>query len=138
MNQTSHALALPVGTTLDRYIMHRQHAFAYATGELSQLLRDIALAGKIIHREVNRAGLIDLTGGIGSQNVQSNRRCGRKPAARYVGSLVADFHRNLLKGGIYLYPATPKNPTGKLRLLYECCPLAYIAERAGCRVVMGT
>ena len=64
---TSHPLALPVGVTLDRYIMHRQTAFPYATGDLSQLLRDIALAGKIIHREVNRAGLIDLTGGMGVQ-----------------------------------------------------------------------
>ena len=51
--------------------------------------------------------------------------------ARYIGSLVADFHRNLLKGGIYLYPPTPASPNGKLRLLYECYPLAFIAERAG-------
>ncbi len=51
-----HHLVMPLGTTLDRYIQHRQNAFAFATGELSQLLRDIALAGKIVHREVNRAG----------------------------------------------------------------------------------
>jgi fructose-1,6-bisphosphatase I len=292
----SHPLALPVGTTLDRYIMNRQYAFAYATGELSQLLRDIALAGKIIHREVNRAGLIDLTGGMGVQNVQGESQqkldmiadirfsralknggevcaiiseeeegiiltgnnhakyvvaidpldgssnidvnvsigtifsiyrrvtpIGSEPTledflqggheqvaagyilygsstilvfttghsvdgftydmslgefllshpeikspadgsiyscndgnldlfaepvktylancrkqqytARYIGSLVADFHRNLLKGGIYLYPPTAKNPDGKLRLLYECYPLAFIAERAGCKAV---
>ncbi|GAB3318422.1 class 1 fructose-bisphosphatase [Larkinella ripae] len=295
-SRTSHPLASPVGTTLDRHIINRQHAFAYATGELSQLLRDIALAGKIIHREVNRAGLIDLTGGMGVQNVQGesqqkldvvadirfnralknggevcaiiseeeediiltgNNRAkyvvaidpldgssnidvnvsigtifsiyrrvtpiGSEPTiddflqggheqvaagyilygsstilvyttghsvdgftydmslgefilshpdikspedgtiyscndgnadaypaavrsylaacrekqhtGRYIGSLVADFHRNLLKGGIYLYPPTPKNPDGKLRLLYECYPLAFIAERAGCRAV---
>ena len=300
MPQTSsHALALPVGTTLDRYIMNRQYAFAYATGELSQLLRDIALAGKIIHREVNRAGLIDLTGGMGVQNVQGEHQqkldviadvrfrraltnggevcaiiseeeegiiytgnkqgkyvvaidpldgssnidvnvsigtifsiyrrvtpIGSQPGpedflqggheqvaagyilygsstilvyttghtvngftydvslgefilshadikspadgsiyscnegnidmydepvrqylaacrskqytSRYIGSLVADFHRNLLKGGIYLYPPTAKNPEGKLRLLYECYPLAFIAERAGCRAVNHT
>ncbi len=292
----SHLLALPVGTTLDRYIKNRQYAFAYATGELSQLLRDIALAGKIIHREVNRAGLIDLTGGMGIQNVQGESQqkldavadirfiraltnggevcaiiseeeediiltgnnqakyvvaidpldgssnidvnvsigtifsiyrrvtpIGSEPSiddfmqggheqvaagyilygsstilvyttghsvdgftydgsigefilshpnikspatgsiyscnegnvnlfdkpvqdylhqcrqqqftARYIGSLVADFHRNLLKGGIYLYPATSANRTGKLRLLYECYPLAFIAERAGCRAI---
>ena len=296
---SAHSLALPVGTTLDRYIMNRQYAFAYATGELSQLLRDIALAGKIIHREVNRAGLIDLTGGMGIQNVQGEsqqkldvvadirfRRAltnggevcaiiseeeediiytgnndgkyvvaidpldgssnidvnvsigtifsiyrrvtpiGSQPTledfmqggheqvaagyilygsstilvyttghsvngftydaslgefilshsdlkspengtiyscnegnfnlfvepvktyllncreqqltARYIGSLVGDFHRNLLKGGIYLYPATQKNPDGKLRLLYECYPLAFIAERAGCRAINET
>ncbi|GHB84851.1 class 1 fructose-bisphosphatase [Persicitalea jodogahamensis] len=292
----SHPLALSVGVTLDRYIMHRQMAFPYASGDLSQLLRDIALAGKIIHREVNRAGLIDLTGEMGVENVQGEsqqkldmiadirfyralrnggeacaiiseeeeeiihtgndngkyvvaidpldgssnidvnvsigtifsiyRRTtpvgskatlddfmqgGRKqvaagyilygsstimvyttghsvngftydaslgefilshpdmrsPAdgqiysyndgylpefpdgvqhylsecrkrrysARYIGSLVADFHRNLIKGGIYLYPATKKNPEGKLRLLYEAYPLAFIAERAGCLAV---
>ncbi len=51
--------------------------------------------------------------------------------SRYVGSLVADFHRNLLKGGVFLYPATPENPEGKLRLLYEAIPLAFLAEVAG-------
>ena len=295
---TSHPLALPVGVTLDRYIMHRQSAFPYATGELSQLLRDIALAGKIIHREVNRAGLIDLTGGMGIQNVQGESQqkldmianirfsralknggeacaiiseeeeeiiytgnnhakyvvamdpldgssnidvnvsigtifsiyrrvtpigtqptmedflqggrrqvaagyilygsstilvystghnangftydaslgefilshpdiqspadgqiyscndgnlddyepgvqhylttCRRKKyTARYIGSLVADFHRNLLKGGIYLYPPTKKNPDGKLRLLYEAFPLAFLAEMTGCVATNG-
>ena len=54
-----------------------------------------------------------------------------KTGARYIGSLVADFHRNLLKGGIYLYPATAKSPKGKLRLLYEANPLAMIVEQAG-------
>jgi fructose-1,6-bisphosphatase I len=49
---------------------------------------------------------------------------------RYVGSLVGDFHRNLLKGGIFLYPATEKHPNGKLRLMYECAPLAFIARAA--------
>ena len=50
---------------------------------------------------------------------------------RYVGSLVADFHRNLLKGGIYIYPGTSNSPQGKLRLLYEANPLAFICEQAG-------
>ena len=52
-------------------------------------------------------------------------------SARYIGSLVADFHRNLLKGGIYIYPPTAKDPNGKLRLLYECNALAFIIEQAG-------
>lgn len=52
-------------------------------------------------------------------------------SARYIGSLVADFHRNLLKGGVFLYPATQKERDGKLRLLYEAFPLAYLVERAG-------
>jgi len=51
--------------------------------------------------------------------------------ARYIGSLVADFHRNLLHGGVFLYPADAKSPRGKLRLLYEAAPLAFIAEEAG-------
>tara|TARA_A100001015_G_scaffold142129_1_gene157702 strand:+ start:3085 stop:4008 length:924 start_codon:yes stop_codon:yes gene_type:complete len=50
---------------------------------------------------------------------------------RYVGSLVADFHRNLLKGGVFIYPATKQSPNGKLRLLYEANPLAFICEQAG-------
>ncbi|MCB0792925.1 MAG: class 1 fructose-bisphosphatase [Flavobacteriales bacterium] len=54
-----------------------------------------------------------------------------KLSARYIGSLVADFHRNLLKGGIYMYPSTAKAPKGKLRLLYEANPLAFIMEQAG-------
>ena len=51
--------------------------------------------------------------------------------ARYVGSLVADFHRNLLGGGLFAYPANAKSPNGKLRLLYEASPLAMIVEQAG-------
>ena len=56
---------------------------------------------------------------------------GQSYALRYIGSLVADFHRTLLKGGIFLYPPTEKNPDGKLRLLYEANPIAFIAEQAG-------
>ncbi len=51
--------------------------------------------------------------------------------SRYIGSLVSDFHRNLIKGGIYLYPSTKSHPEGKLRLCYECAPLAFIAIQAG-------
>lgn len=56
---------------------------------------------------------------------------------RYIGSLVADFHRNLLKGGIYMYPQTEASPSGKLRLLYECNPIAMLAEQAGGMAVDG-
>ncbi len=55
----------------------------------------------------------------------------RPYSSRYIGSLVADFHRNLLKGGIFIYPSTAKSPNGKLRLLYECNPVAWIIEQAG-------
>jgi fructose-1,6-bisphosphatase I len=55
----------------------------------------------------------------------------RPYTSRYIGSLVSDFHRNILKGGIYIYPTSSKAPNGKLRLLYECNPMAFIAEQAG-------
>ena len=62
---------------------------------------------------------------------------GREYGSRYIGSLVADFHRTLLKGGVFLYPPTKKAPRGKLRLLYEAYPLAMIAEQAGGSAVDG-
>jgi fructose-1,6-bisphosphatase I len=287
----SSRIAQPIGTALDRFIKNNQDQFAFASGELSQLLRDIALASKVVNREVNKAGLIDIMGAMGSQNMAGDdqqkldvlanirftralakggevcalvseeadtfvdltndgryviaidpldgssnidvnvsigtifsvyRRkspvqtpiteedilqCGseqvaagyvlygsstmlvyttghgvngftyeptlgeyflshpnlqmpvdgkiysvneglansfsksvsdylqfckeNKYTARYIGSLVADFHRNMLKGGIYIYPATGKDKGGKLRLIYECNALAFIAEQAG-------
>ncbi|MBC6699168.1 class 1 fructose-bisphosphatase [Hymenobacter sp. BT190] len=296
---SENAIAQPVGTTLERYIMRKQAEFPFATGELSQLLRDIALAGKIVNREVNRAGLTSIIGAMGQQNVQGEaqqkldveanirfiraltnggeacavlseeeddiihtgncqgkyvvaidpldgssnidvnisigtifsiyRRVtpvgqeataedflqgGRRQvaagyilygsstmlvyttghgvvgftyenslgefflshpsikiptggttfscnegnwfdypqyvrdflleckqqrlSARYVGSLVADYHRNLFTGGIYLYPPTAKNRQGKLRLLYEGYPLAFVIEQAGGQAETGT
>jgi len=289
---TNSGLALPLGTTLDRFIKQKQADFAYATGELSQLLRDVALAAKLVNREISRSGLVSVEGAYGATNVQgeeqqkldviANIRFGRalerggevcaiiseeeedvidlenptgkyvvaidpldgssnidvntsigtifsiyrrvspigapiqpedylqpgnkqaaagyilygsscmlvyttgkgvfgftyepslgeffvshqsikSPSAgriysinegsslsfpegiknfvdycksqeftgRYIGSLVADFHRNMLKGGIYIYPATGKLPEGKLRLMYECNALAFIMEQAG-------
>jgi len=62
---------------------------------------------------------------------QDDESSGRPYTSRYIGSLVADFHRNLIKGGIFLYPGTKKMPDGKLRLLYECNPIAFLAEQAG-------
>src|SRR5690606_32198487 len=62
---------------------------------------------------------------------EDDKASNRPFSARYIGSMVADFHRNLIKGGIFLYPTTSKNPDGKLRLLYECNPMAYIIEQAG-------
>ncbi len=291
-------IALPIGITLDRYIKSKQDEFAYASGELSQLLRDIALASKVVNREVNKAGLINIMGGLGSQNsggeeqqkldvladirftralMKGGEACAiiseenesfvdlnnhgkyviaidpldgssnidvnvsigtifsiyrRKSAigspitdedilqtgdeqvaagyilygsstmlvyttghgvngftyeptlgeyflshpdmkipeegkifsvnegsynsfslpvkeylahcknnnytGRYIGSLVADFHRNVLKGGIYIYPATAKDKNGKLRLVYECNALAFVAEQAGGLATNGT
>lgn len=64
--------------------------------------------------------------------IQTPDNASNRPyTSRYIGSFISDFHRNLLKGGIYMYPATKKNPQGKLRLLYEVNPTAFIAEQAG-------
>ncbi len=62
---------------------------------------------------------------------QEDKATGRPRSSRYIGSLVADFHRNLLYGGLFMYPGSKKDPKGKLRLLYEASPLAFIAEQAG-------
>ncbi|MHB8765734.1 MAG: class 1 fructose-bisphosphatase [Deferrisomatales bacterium] len=65
---------------------------------------------------------------------EKDKATGRPYAARYIGSMVADVHRTLLKGGIFMYPADqkdPKKPGGKLRLLYECSPMAFLVEQAG-------
>ena len=76
-----------------------------------------------------RAYLDHLTG--------SDKATGRPYSLRYIGALVADLHRCLIEGGIYFYPADPKNRRGKLRLLYECAPLAFLTERAGGRATDG-
>lgn len=69
---------------------------------------------------------------------ESDKATKRPYSGRYIGSLVADFHRTLLKGGIFLYPADPKNTNGKLRLMYEAAPLGMVAEQAGGRASNGT
>jgi fructose-1,6-bisphosphatase I len=291
-------LVLPIGTTLDRFINTQQSNFPFAKGEFSQLLRDIAIASKIVNREINRAGLANIAGSFGAQNnhgeeqqkldivanvrfiralklggevcaiaseededlidtgnhngkyvvaidpldgssnidvnvavgtifsiyrrispvgsaptqedilqkgtnqvaagyilygsstmlvltsgagvdgftyepslgeyylshpnmrmpsagkiysVNESSFAGFPPgvqeyinhchennfSARYIGSFVADFHRNLLKGGIFMYPESRKSPEGKLRLMYECFPLAFIVEQAGGRASQG-
>lgn len=282
----------PIGITLGRFIKISEESYSEATGELSQLMRDLVLAAKLIHKEVNRAGLADILGSYGKENIQGEEqqkldviansrfisslkhggevcaiiseeeehiintdnnegkyvvsidpldgssnidvnvsigtifsiykrksKVGSKAiaedflqkgteqvaagyvlygsstmlvystgrgvngftydpslgefflshplmkiikdgkiyscnegsvnrfpeavkkyigyckeqsyTARYIGSLVADFHRNLLKGGIFFYPSTTNNPNGKLRLLYECNAMAFIVEQAG-------
>lgn len=64
-------------------------------------------------------------------------KTGRTYSSRYIGSLVADFHRTLLKGGVFLYPPTRQYPGGKLRLLYEANPIAFLAEQAGGMAIDG-
>jgi len=64
-------------------------------------------------------------------NIKKPSKTGKAMKSRYVGTMVADVHRSLLYGGLYLYPGTKSNPTGKVRLLYECNPIAYLIEKAG-------
>lgn len=88
--------------------------------------------GKIF--SVNEGNFHDFPEGI-KQYVtyckEKDKATNRPYGARYIGSLIADFHRNLLKGGIFMYPSTEKTPNGKLRLMYECNPMAFIVEQAG-------
>lgn len=87
----------------------------------------------------NEANLADYPGTYQQAilGLKTGTLTGDKHGARYIGALVADFHRTLLKGGIYLYPPTEKSPNGKLRLLYEANPLALIARAAGGRATNG-
>ena len=89
---------------------------------------------------INEGNLLVCHPGIGKYADwcrQTDKSTGRPYSGRYIGSLVADFHRNLIKGGIYIYPGTNSSPEGKLRLLYECNPLAYVIEQAGGRASDG-
>lgn len=90
---------------------------------------------------VNEANLNTMSKGVKKyvsfcQQLDKNEQ--RTHTARFMGSLVADFHRNLIKGGIYIYPKTTAAPLGRLRLLYECAPLAWIAEESGGKATDGT
>ena len=69
---------------------------------------------------------------------EKDRASGRPYKARYIGSFVSDFHRNLLKGGIFMYPSDTKNPSGKLRFEFEAGPMAFIVENAGGRASTGS
>ncbi|WP_242092530.1 class 1 fructose-bisphosphatase [Aestuariivivens sediminicola] len=80
---------------------------------------------------VNEGNYIHFPQGIKNYIKYCQMEEGDRPyTSRYIGSLVSDFHRNMIKGGIYLYPQSSKNPNGKLRLLYECNPMAFLAEQA--------
>jgi len=97
-----------------------QHGSTYSINEGRRLARNAPTKGYIDYVQ------------------QKDKATGRPYGARYVGSLVADYHRTLLKGGIFLYPADPKNTNGKLRLMYEANPMALITEQAGGKASNGT
>lgn len=80
---------------------------------------------------VNEGNYIHFPQGVKNYIKYCQKEEGNRPyTSRYIGSLVSDFHRSMIKGGIYLYPGNSKNPNGKLRLLYECNPMAFLAEQA--------
>jgi fructose-1,6-bisphosphatase I len=86
--------------------------------------------GKIY--SINEGNYIHFPKGVKDYLKYCQAEEGDRPyTSRYIGSLVSDFHRNMIKGGIYIYPTSSKAPKGKLRLLYECNPMAFIAEQAG-------
>jgi fructose-1,6-bisphosphatase I len=88
---------------------------------------------------VNEGNYLDFPAGIKMYIKYCQAEEGNRPyTSRYIGSLVSDFHRNMIKGGIYMYPKGSKNPKGKLRLLYECSPMAFLAEQAGGLATDGT
>lgn len=97
------------------------------TGTFALTHEHIRIPEKCEYYSTNEGNFNKLSGRM--QDVVTQLRAGH--SLRYVGSLVADFHRNLLKGGIFLYPGDTKNPDGKLRLMYEANPLGFIAEQAG-------
>jgi len=92
--------------------------------------------GKIY--SVNEGNYVHFPQGVKDYIKYCQQEEGDRPyTSRYIGSLVSDFHRNMIKGGIYIYPNTAKDPNGKLRLLYECNPMAFIAEQAGAKASNG-
>ncbi|MGH7807336.1 MAG: class 1 fructose-bisphosphatase [Thermodesulfobacteriota bacterium] len=95
-------------------------------------------AGKIY--SINQGNFISFPDGV-KEYVryckQDDKATNRPYSLRYIGSLVADVHRNLISGGIFIYPATKDAPRGKLRILYECNPMSFIAEQAGGRATDG-
>jgi len=109
-------------------------------GEFCLSHPDIKVSDKGKIYSINEGNLNDYSQGI-QQYVaacKSGENISGKPyKGRYIGSLVADFHRNLLKGGIFLYPATADDPKGKLRLVYEAKPKAFLMEQAGGKAING-
>lgn len=92
--------------------------------------------GKIY--SVNEGNYIHFPQGVKDYIKYCQKEEGDRPyTSRYIGSLVSDFHRNMIKGGIYIYPKSSVNSNGKLRLLYECNPMAFLAEQAGGRASDG-
>ncbi len=115
---------------------HGVNAFTYenSLGEFFLSHNNIMIPQQGSIYSCNEGNVLDFPEKI-QQYIKTCRE--KRLTSRYIGSLVGDFHRNLLKGGIYLYPPTEKSPVGKLRLLYECYPLSYLIEQAGGQAIDG-
>lgn len=103
---------------------------AIGTYYLSHPKMKFPLKGNIY--SINEANYVHFPQGVKDylKYIQEQVESGNQYTSRYIGSLVSDFHRNMIKGGIYIYPTSTNNPKGKLRLLYECNPMAFLAEQA--------
>jgi fructose-1,6-bisphosphatase len=123
-------------TTLNDFIILKQKEFSYAKGELSSLLHHIGTAAKMVNKKINKEGLVNITGLSGEVNIQSENQQKLDVYADEV------FINALLSSGECCGVATEENqneivfsepfaPTGKLRLVYECNPIAFIAIQAG-------
>jgi fructose-1,6-bisphosphatase I len=109
---------------------------AIGTFYLSHPNMKYAKDGKIY--SINEGNYVHFPQGVKDYLKYCQLEEGDRPyTSRYIGSLVSDFHRNMIKGGIYIYPTSSKAPKGKLRLLYECNPIAFIAEQAGGKATDG-
>jgi fructose-1,6-bisphosphatase I len=109
---------------------------AIGTFYLSHPNMQFPINGRIY--SVNEGNYIHFPQGIKDYIKYCQMEEGYRPyTSRYIGSLVSDFHRNMIKGGIYLYPKSSKNSAGKLRLLYECNPMAFLAEQANGKATNG-
>lgn len=111
------------------------HAFTLADGEFELSGEDLVMPEQGPYYSVNEGNAAEFPAVVRTYlaRLRDGSLLGSKYGSRYVGSFIADFHRTLLKGGVFLYPGTAKAPKGKLRLLYEANPLAMIAEQAGGR-----
>ncbi len=118
--------------TLKSHILAQQSKNPQSTGTLSWILSALSISAKVIADHVRRARLADVLGNAGGENVQ-----GEEQQKLDVISNVADVHRTLLKGGVFMYPPTAKAPNGKLRLMYEASPMAMLIEQAGGKALAG-
>jgi fructose-1,6-bisphosphatase I len=109
------------------------HSFTLSEGEFMMGMQDMLMPEQGPYYSMNEGNIGEALPVYSKvvAKLRDGTLIGKKYSSRYVGSFIADFHRTLLKGGVFLYPPTNKAPDGKLRLLYEANPLSFIAEQAG-------